>query len=124
MNVVAEPFMDFGVTWDNEYVSLHMLEPDYQPMVGYPIAHTRGTDGRVIAQAVVVALQLRSDLERYRGTLAGKAVLVTPPAVIDLDRADQRCAAPQRRRPESARTDDHRRRSVARRPDLRRIPTC
>jgi carboxypeptidase Q len=86
VNVVAEPFMDFGVTWDNEYVSLHMLEPDYQPMVGYPIAHTRGTDGRVIAQAVIVSLQLRSDLERYRGRLAGKAVLVTPPAVIDLDR--------------------------------------
>ena len=41
-NVAAEPFMDFGAAWDNEYVSLHMLEPDYQPMVGYPIAHTLG----------------------------------------------------------------------------------
>lgn len=86
VHVVAEPFMDFGVTWDNEYVSLQMLEPDYQPMVGYPLAHTRGTDGRVVAQAVIVALQLTSDLEKYRGTLAGKAVLVTPPAVIDLVR--------------------------------------
>ena len=35
-----EPFMDYGVSWDNEYVSVHLLEPDYQPMVGYPIAHT------------------------------------------------------------------------------------
>src|SRR6476661_690413 len=26
VNVTAEPFMDFGVTWDNEYVSVHMLE--------------------------------------------------------------------------------------------------
>jgi len=34
-NVAAEPFMDYGVTWDNEYVSLHMLEPDYSPMVAY-----------------------------------------------------------------------------------------
>ncbi len=84
VNVVAEPFMDFGVTWDNEFVSLHMLEPDYQPMVGYPIAHTRGTDGRVVAPAVIVTLQLQSDLAKYRGTLAGKAVLNTPPAVIDL----------------------------------------
>jgi hypothetical protein len=28
-NVTAEPIMDFGVAWDNEYVSVHMLEPDY-----------------------------------------------------------------------------------------------
>ena len=68
--------MDFGVTWDNEYVSLHMLDPDYQPMVGYPLSHTRGTDGRQVAQAVIVELQVRSDLAKYRGTLKGKAVLV------------------------------------------------
>lgn len=85
VNVTAEPFMEFGVTWDNEYVSLHMLEPDYQPMVGYPIAHTRGTDGRQVAQAEIVELQLRGDLERYRGKLRGKAVLVTPPAAINLE---------------------------------------
>jgi len=84
VNVAAEPFMDFGVTWDNEYVSLHLLEPDYTPMVGYPIAHTRGTDGRQVVQAVIVDLLVKADLEKYRGTLKGKAVLVTPPAVIDL----------------------------------------
>ena len=83
-NVAAEPYMDYGVTWDNEYVSLHMLEPDYAPMVGYPIAHTAGTNGRVVAQAVIVDLLARDDLAKYRGTLKGKAVLVTPPAPIDL----------------------------------------
>jgi len=83
-NVTPEPFMDFGVTWDNEFVSLHMLEPDYQPMVGYPLAHTRGTDGPVVAPAEIVELQLRRDLDQYRGTLRGKAVLVTPPPPIDL----------------------------------------
>ena len=84
VNVAAEPFMDYGVTWDNEYVSLHMLEPDYQPMVGYPIAHTPGTDGKVTAQAVIVDLQSRQDLETYRGKLRGMAVLSTPPAAIDM----------------------------------------
>jgi carboxypeptidase Q len=83
-SVTQEPFMDFGVTWDNEFVSLHMLEPDYQPMVGYPLAHTRGTDGPVVAPAQIVELQLRRDLDQYRGTLRGKAVLVTPPPTIDL----------------------------------------
>ncbi len=84
VNVAAEPYMDYGVTWDNEYVSLHMLEPDYQPMVGYPIAHTPGTNGRQVADAVIVDLASRDDLAKYRGTLKGKAVLATPPPVMDL----------------------------------------
>ncbi len=83
-NVAAEPFMDFGAAWDNEYVSLHMLEPDYQPMVGYPIAHTPGTNGKVTASAVIVDLQTREDLAAWRGRLGGKAVLSTPPAAIDM----------------------------------------
>jgi len=83
-NVVAEPYMDYGVTWDNEFVSVHMLEPDYQPMVGYPIAHTPGTNGPQVAQAMVVDIQVKADLEKYRGRLKNMAVLVTPPAAIDL----------------------------------------
>jgi hypothetical protein len=35
-NIKKEPFMDYGVSWDNEYFSLHLLQPDYQPMLGYP----------------------------------------------------------------------------------------
>lgn len=84
VNVAAEPFKDYGVTWDNEYMSLHLLAPDYTPMVGYPIAYTAGTNGRVTASAEVVDLQSRADRDKYRGTLRGKAVLVSPPAVIDL----------------------------------------
>src|SRR6187551_3061752 len=83
-NVAAEPYMDFGVSWDNEYTSLHMLAPDYQPMVGYPIAHTPGTNGKVTADAVIVDLATKQDLEQWRGKLAGKAVLSTPPAKVDL----------------------------------------
>ena len=84
VNVAAEPFMEFGAAWDNEYVSLHLLEPDYSPMVGYPLAHTPGTDGKQVAQAVIVDLQARADLEAHRGRLRGMAVLATPPAAIDL----------------------------------------
>ena len=51
--VYREPFMEYGVSWDNEYVSIHLLKPDYQPMVGYPIAHTPGTDGKQELQAII-----------------------------------------------------------------------
>jgi carboxypeptidase Q len=84
INVALEPFMDYGVAWDNEYVSLHMMEPDYQPMVGYPLANTPGTAGKVTAKAVIVDLQAKQDLEKYRGKLKGMAVLATPPAAVDL----------------------------------------
>ncbi len=86
VNTVIEPFMDYGVSWDNEYVSLHMLEPDYQPMVGYPLANTPGTDGVQRLNVVIADVRTRQDLERYRGRLQGAAVLSTPPASINLAR--------------------------------------
>ncbi|MCH7565244.1 MAG: M20/M25/M40 family metallo-hydrolase [Gemmatimonadetes bacterium] len=86
VNTAREPFMDYGVSWDNEYVSLHLMEPDYTPMVGYPIAHTPGTDGKQRLQVVIADVQTRQDLERFRGRLRAMAVLGTPPPTIDLTR--------------------------------------
>ena len=85
-NTGLEPFMDYGVSWDNEYVSLHMLEPDYSPLVGYPIAHTPGTDGRKRLGAIIADVRTRQDLARYRGKLRGMAVMSTPPPIINLTR--------------------------------------
>jgi len=85
-NTVIEPFMDYGVSWDNEYMSLHLLEPDYQPMVGYPLAHTPGTNGREVLNVVIADVRTVHNLDQYRGRLAGMAVLSTPPAEVSLDR--------------------------------------
>jgi carboxypeptidase Q len=81
-SVVLEPFMDYGVTWDNEYFSLHMLEPDYQPMTGFPLAHTPGTRGKVACPAAIADLQTKADLAKYKGKLKGAAVLASPPLAI------------------------------------------
>ena len=62
--------MDFGVTWDNEYVSVHMLEPDYSPMVAYPSRTRRAPTGKQVAQAVIVELATRQDLDPWRGSSA------------------------------------------------------
>jgi hypothetical protein len=84
-NVVIEPFMDYGAAWDNEYFSLHMLEPEYQPMVGFPLAYTSGTNGKVVAPAIVASdIQTRKDLDRYKGKLKGAVVLSTPPFTLDM----------------------------------------
>lgn len=84
--VAIEPFMDYGTRWDNEYVSLHLMEPDYQPMVGYPISHTPGTNGKQTTRVVSAVIRTREDLEKLRGLLRGAAVLSTPPAEVDRSR--------------------------------------
>ncbi len=85
-NIEIEPFMDYGISWSNDYVSLHLLEPDYQPMVGYPLSHTPGTNGKQRLQVVVADGRTEADLDALRGALGGKAVLWTPPAEVDLAR--------------------------------------
>jgi carboxypeptidase Q len=77
--VHTEPWGEHTVGWDLERVSLHMLEPDYQMVIGYPLAFTPGTDGPVIDRAVVAVIETAEDMERFRGTLNGAVVLTTPP---------------------------------------------
>ena len=86
VNVVSEPFMEYGASWDNEYFSLHLLKPDYQPMVGYPIAHTPGTGGKRELEVVIADIRTRQDIEKYKGKLRGLAVLSSPPPAVDLER--------------------------------------
>lgn len=81
-NVVIEPFMDYGVTWDNDYFSLHMLEPDYQPMTGFPLTHTPGTQRKIACPAMIAELQTKADLAKFKGKLKGAAVLASPPLAI------------------------------------------
>ncbi len=83
VNTLIEPFMDYGVSWDNEYFSFHLLEPDYQSMVGFPLTHTPGTEGKVVCPAVTADVQLKSDLAKYQGKLKGAAVLATPPFALE-----------------------------------------
>jgi hypothetical protein len=71
VNTAIESFMDYGVAWDNEYFSLHMLEPDYQPLVGFPLTHTPGTPGIIKASAVIAEIRTKQDLEKFRGKLKG-----------------------------------------------------
>ena len=46
VNTVIEPYGEHGVGWTNEYTSLHLMEPSYQPLIGYPQAFTPGHRGQ------------------------------------------------------------------------------
>jgi carboxypeptidase Q len=68
----------FGKGWSLTRFQAHLLEPQVQPMIGYPKAWTPGTKGPVTAEVVRVAIGAESDFEKYRGRLAGKIVLAQP----------------------------------------------
>ena len=85
-NTAKEPFMDYGVSWDNEYFSMHLTKPDYQPMLGYPIAHTPGIKGKQTLSVVLAPIKTKDDLKKYKGKIRGKAVLSSPMPKVDLSR--------------------------------------
>lgn len=77
-NVALLPWGEKFCSWDLEFVSVHMLEPDYQMVIGYPLSYTSGTNGKVVEEAMIVNILSKADLEKYRGTLKNKIVLTTP----------------------------------------------
>jgi len=81
-NVAIEPWGEHGVGWTNVYTSLHLHEPTYQPVIGYPLAFTPGTNGKVTGEARIVSIGTEADFAKYRGKLKGAIVLATPPLPI------------------------------------------
>ena len=55
-----------------------MLEPQVQPLIGYPQSWTSSTEGTVTADVVHVSIQSADDFDEYRGKLGGKIVLTQP----------------------------------------------
>ena len=82
-NVKIEPILDHGVSWDNEYTSLHMVKPNYYPLQGFPLAYTPGTKGKITKEVVIASINNRSDLENNKGKFKNKIVLISPPLEID-----------------------------------------
>ena len=82
VNAVIEPFDSHSVSWELEYLSVHILEPDYQMVIGYPPAFTPGTKGKVVERAMIVEINSKADLEQYRGKLRNAIVLATPPMPV------------------------------------------
>ena len=73
-----EPWGETGVSWEQKYTSIHMIEPTYQPIIGYPYAFSPGTNGKIVGRPVIVDIQNKEDLETYRGKLSGAIVLAHP----------------------------------------------
>ncbi len=68
----------FGKGWSLVRFSAHLVEPQVQPMIGYPQSWTPGTKGTVVAEVVRVQIANEGDFAKYRGKLSGKIVLTQP----------------------------------------------
>jgi|TARA_B100002003_G_scaffold109229_2_gene101162 hypothetical protein len=76
-NIDQEVWGEFGRGWSNDRFYAHAIEPQAYPLIGYPKAWTPGTGGVVSAEAVLAIIANDDDIEKHRGTLAGKFVLTS-----------------------------------------------
>jgi carboxypeptidase Q len=83
-NVKLEKWGPFGPGWAYSSYSGYINEPQFQPLLGYPLAWTPGTDGPLTAEAVLAPIRNESDLEKFKGKLRGKMVLRDEPRNLPL----------------------------------------
>ena len=62
--------------WDNQMNYVAMTEPYYCSFAANPKAWSGSTDGLVSGECVLVDIQSKADMEKYRGQLAGKIVIM------------------------------------------------
>src|SRR3979411_2803136 len=62
----------FGKGWSLVRFTAHLLEPQIQPLIGFPQEWSSGTKGAVTAEVVRVQIANEADFAKYRGKLAGK----------------------------------------------------
>jgi hypothetical protein len=75
-NAHLESWGRLGRGWMNEFTSVRMLTPDVSMMFAYPKAWSPGTSGVVKGDAVLLKVSKPEELQKYKGTLAGKIVFV------------------------------------------------
>lgn len=81
--VRLETWGPFGCGWSNERCCAHMTLPTSAPLIACPRAWTPGTSGEVTGDAIWIARTTSlSELELYRGQLAGKYVLSQVPKAL------------------------------------------
>jgi carboxypeptidase Q len=68
----------FGKGWSLVRFSAHLVEPQVQPLIGFPVEWSAGTKGTVTADVVRAQITNEADFAKYRGKLAGKILLTQP----------------------------------------------
>lgn len=67
----------FGRGWSLKSFSAQVVAPQAIPVIAYPKAWTTSTKGAVTADVVFIDAKTEADLEKYKGKLNGKIVLIS-----------------------------------------------
>jgi hypothetical protein len=94
-NVHLEPW-EFGRGWQLEKLTVEMVEPRYQPLIGYAKGWSPSTNGVLVASPLWLG-NPKDDLKKYEGKIAG-AIVMTRPILTDFIRADRPPASGDLRR--------------------------
>ena len=61
-----EKWGPFGRSWTFTHFSAHLIEPQYAPLIGFPLAWSSGTNGTVTAEAMLATLANDADLDKFQ----------------------------------------------------------
>src|SRR5947209_11667271 len=74
-NAKEEKWGPFGRGWACKHYEGHMIEPQYSPLIGFPLAWTAGTEGVITGEPIMAIIQKPEDFEKYKGKLRGKIIM-------------------------------------------------
>jgi len=74
-NGYLDPF-EFGRGWAHNSASIHLVSPRNVTLHGIPVAWTPGTKGEISGDVIVFEASSEADLDKYKGKLAGKVLLM------------------------------------------------
>ena len=80
-NVHLEGF-EFGRGWSYDSATMQLLAPRKAPLMGLPVAWTPGSNGTIEGDVFFVDAVTEAELEKYRGKVNGKIVLLSEPEDI------------------------------------------
>lgn len=78
-NVYFDKWGPFGRGWTLKRFSASVTAPRVFPLIAYPKAWTQGVKGRVSGDVVYLDAKNEEELQKYKGQLKGKFVLVSDP---------------------------------------------
>jgi hypothetical protein len=81
-NAKQEPWGEFGRGWSNERTVVLVTKPSPWPVLAYAKAWTPGTNGAVTADAVLAPIATAADIDKFRGKLKGRIVLLQNPREV------------------------------------------
>jgi carboxypeptidase Q len=81
-NVHLEEWGPFGKSWELKKYSATLIGRQIQPLISYPKAWSPGLKGRVEADVVYLDADSIEQLQKYKGTLKGKFVLLSKPGNV------------------------------------------